>query len=179
MLDEAAKAYIRRRPEPDYEFLAPEKVRLFTDGSGWLRLTIEQDRSYLGVKVVRAFPYSDPKRYFGLLDARDGDKVIGLIATPDQLDADSRQIAQQALSGHYFIPTITRVHSMTEEFGAFYFDVETDRGRRRFVAKGVRDSVEELGDGELLIPDVDGNRYRIPDWEGLDAKSRSLLEWIV
>ena len=37
----------------------------------------------------------------------------------------------------------------------------------------------ELGDGELLISDVDGNRYRIVDWRRLDAASRRFLDRVV
>ncbi|MCK4284467.1 MAG: DUF1854 domain-containing protein [Candidatus Brocadiae bacterium] len=165
--------------EPYHELLEPEKLRLFRDGSGHLRLTVEGDRSYLDVKVVRAFPLSEPERYIGLLDARSGDKVIGLVPEPQRLDAQSKQIAAEALERHYFVPTITRVVSLTEEFGAVYCDVETDRGPRHFVARGIRDALEDLGDGELLIPDVDGNRYHVADWRGLDPRSRALLERVV
>jgi hypothetical protein len=57
--------------------------------------------------------------------------------------------------------------------------VETDRGRRQFIAKGMRDAIRDLGDGELFIPDVDDNRFRIADWRRLDARSRRLLEHMV
>ena len=179
MPDEIARTATAARREPDFEILDPRTLRLFRDGSGWLRMTIEGDRTYLGVNVVRAFPHSDPDHYIGILDARDADKVIGLVENPEDLNADSLRLARDALAGHYFIPTILRLESMKEEYGAVYFDVETDRGRRKFVAKGVRDAIEELPNGEMLVPDVDGNRYRIRDWESLDPKSRALLEGIV
>ena len=157
------------------EFLEPSRVKLTTDGSGRVRLTIEKNRSYLEVKAVRAFPFSDPERYIGLLDANNADKTIGLIASPADLDAASRQILVDALSGHYFMPTITKICTMKEQYGAAYFDVETDRGNRHFVSKGLRDGTRDLGNGELLIPDVDGNRYRVADWRRLDAQSRKFL----
>ena len=56
-------------PEPDYDFLDPRHVRLFSDDSGRMRMTVEGDRSYLDVKAVRAFPMSLPDQYAGLLDA--------------------------------------------------------------------------------------------------------------
>jgi len=163
--------------EPDFVFLDPKKLKLFKDNSGRLRLTLERDRSYPEVKVVRAFPLSDPDHYLGLLNAKD--RVIGLVADPGELDEDSRKAAADAVGGHYFVPVVRRIRSLREEFGAIYFDVDTDRGRREFVAKGIRDEMEDLGEGELLIPDVDGNRYRIADWRRLDGKSRRLLERVV
>ena len=47
------------------------------------------------------------------------------------------------------------------------------------MARGIRDGIEDLGDGSLLLPDVDGNRYRIADWRHLDPKSRRLLERVI
>jgi len=164
---------------PDSEFLAPARVSLSAREPARLRLTLQQDRSYLEVKAVRAFPLSKPDRLIGLLDVRNGDRIIGIIADPRELDASSRKCLMKSVDGHYFLPTITRICSLREEFGAAYFDVETDCGKRHFVAKGLRDGTQHLGDGELLIPDVDGNRYRIPDWRRLDALSRKFLMPVV
>ena len=44
-------------------------VRLFRDPPWTLRLTIEGDRSYTRVKIVRAAPLSHPRQYISLLDA--------------------------------------------------------------------------------------------------------------
>jgi hypothetical protein len=163
--------------EPQYEFLDPARVRLFRDDFGRLRMTVQDDRSYLDVKVVRAFPLSDPDRYYGLLTGRDG--VIGIVAEPQEMDEQSRRLAAEALERHYFVPTILKINSMKEEFGAMYCDVETDRGQRQFVAKGLRDSMEEWGEGELMFADMDGNRYRVADWRRLDVRSQRFLERVV
>ena len=48
-----------------------DKLRLFREPAWILRLTIDGDRSYLKVKVVRAAPLSHPARYICLLDAKD------------------------------------------------------------------------------------------------------------
>ncbi|MBN2309073.1 MAG: DUF1854 domain-containing protein, partial [Candidatus Hydrogenedentes bacterium] len=81
--------------EPHYDYLEPKRLRLFRDDSGRLRLVIEGDRCYLDVKVVRAFPFSGPDGFVGLLDGRD--KVIGLIEHPEKLLPDSREAARAAL----------------------------------------------------------------------------------
>lgn len=163
--------------EPHYDHLDPKTMRLFRDETARLRLTIQGDRSYLDIKVVRAFPFSDPNRFIGFLDSRD--KLIGLIESLDEMDPESRTAALDAMNRHYFVPTILHVLTLKEEFGAVYLDVETDRGRRRLVAKGLRDAVVDLGGGELLIADVDNNRYRIADWRKLDPRSRRFLECVV
>ena len=176
-MSEATSLKLAQLREPHYERLPTEKMRLYHDGSGCLRLTIEGSRSYRDVKVVRAFPFSEPERYIALLDGFD--KVIGLLDRVEDLQEDSQKVAEESLRQHYFIPTIKTVTSLKEQFGAVYMDVETDRGDRHFVAKGLRDAIVHLGDGELLIADVDGNRYRIADLRQLDPKSRRFLELVV
>ena len=152
-------------------------MRLFRDGTGQLRLTIEGDRSFIETKVVRTFPLSNPGRYLGFLDGKD--HVIGLVAEPEEFDEGTRAMIEEELRRRYFTPTIVRVYEAREEFGSVYCDVETDHGRRRFVAQALRDTLEELADGQLLLADVDGNRYRVQDWQRLDLRSRRLLERLV
>jgi len=155
----------------------PGALRLFHDGSGRLLLAID-DRCYVDVKVARAFPMSDPDGYVAILDGARRDMVIGPLVRLAELDQESRQAALEALGRRYFMPLITRVVNLTEEFGAVYCNAETDRGRRQFVVRGARDAIEEQDDTTLLIPDVDGNRYRV-DLARLDARSRRLLERLV
>ena len=177
MAENAVAAALRTVREPDFDFLDPGMVRVFRDESGKLRLTLEGDRSYFDVKAVRCFPLSDPDGYVGLLSHLD--KVIGVLRSVEELEPSSRDTVLDALHHRYFTPLIHRVVRMKEEFGAVYCEVETDHGRREFVARGIRDTLEELGDGHLLLFDVDGNRYCIADWRKLDARSRRLLERIV
>ncbi|MBU7004569.1 MAG: DUF1854 domain-containing protein [Theionarchaea archaeon] len=163
--------------EPDYEFLDPDKIRLFRSDLGWLRLVVEDDRCYLDVKVVRTFPLSNPDRFYGLLNSKD--KVIGMVMDPSKLDKDSRNICEEELKRRYFTPIIRKLVRMKEEYGAVYCEVETNMGNREFVVKGIRDAILDLGDGRVLIMDVDGNRYMVEDWPGLDLKSRRLLESVL
>ncbi len=177
MPEPARNTSLDAQREPHFPDLFPGEVRLFRDASNRLRLTVEGQRSYLDVKVVRAFPLSDPDGYIGFLDGKD--KLIGLIREPDALDAESLALARKDMHRRYFTPTITEIFSMKEEFGVIYCDVDTDRGPRHFVGKGLRDLVQELGDGEMLFTDTDGNRYRIADWRRLDPRSQRMLENII
>jgi len=163
--------------EPEYDTIEPEKVRVFADSTGRIRATFDSDKSQLDIKVVRCFPQSDPDHFWALLH-RDN-RVIGVIADPEELDEESRKTSLRCIEGVYFLPCITAVHSLKEEFGAIYFEVETDRGPRSFVSKGVREALEEMGDGEIILTDVHENRYTIRNVESMDQKSRRLLERII
>ncbi|MCP4642341.1 MAG: DUF1854 domain-containing protein [bacterium] len=177
MMEGSAELRLDLAREPHFDYLDPESLRLYRDESGRLRLVIEANRSYLDVKVVRAFPFSQPDQFISFLDDRD--KAIGLLERLDALDADSRDTATAELRRRYFIPTIRQVLSLREQYGVIYVEVDTDYGRREFVAKGLRDAIVDLGGGELLICDVDGNRYRVTDWRKLNTASRRFLERVV
>jgi len=95
------------------------------------------------------------------------------------LDADMRQIVQQELARRYLTSTIESIVSIRNEFGTSYWDVETNRGRREFVVQNVAENAQWLGDHRLLLVDVDGNRFEVPDLNGLDKKSLSLVEMVL
>lgn len=160
--------------EPLYrEALDPAKLNVFTDGSGRTRLTIAGDRSCLDIGAACAFPLTDPEHQIGLLD--NADRSIGMLASLDGLDETSAAAIRDCIRNRYFIPEIRRVLKMKEEFGIVYCELETDRGRRELVARGLRDSLVDMGVGELMLSDVDGNRFRIRDWRKLDSASRRRL----
>jgi len=48
------------------KMIDPKHVHFFRDQDGVLKMTAEGDRSFLRVKVSRAFPLSDPSHYIGL-----------------------------------------------------------------------------------------------------------------
>jgi hypothetical protein len=57
--------------------------------------------------------------------------------------------------------------------------VETDRGRRDFVTQNLQENALWFSCTHLLLLDVDGNRFEIPNLEGLDAKSRAVIDAIL
>jgi hypothetical protein len=153
------------------------KVRLYREPAWTLRLTIEGDRSYTRVKVVRAAPLSHPTRYICLLDAKD--EEVCMIPDLKDVTDDIRAIIQEELDRRYLTSTIASVLSVRNEFGTSYWDVETNRGRREFVVQNVAENAQWLGDHRLLLVDVDGNRFEVPDLNGLDKKSLGLVEMVL
>jgi hypothetical protein len=151
----------------------PRRVRLFRGPYGVLRCTLDGVKSVLRVKVVRAFPLSERDRWISILDAKN--KEVCLIEDPDQLDPESRRLVEEELEQHYRIAEIVRINSIQNEYRTMYWDVETDRGRREFIVKWTSDTVLWPSPGELLLVDIDTNRFHITDIQRLDAHSRSEL----
>ncbi|NLN78734.1 MAG: DUF1854 domain-containing protein [Armatimonadetes bacterium] len=150
----------------------------FRERGDALMLTVRDDRTYLKVRAVRAFPLSEQHEYIGLLDAINGHE-IGMLRRLNDLDGEARLLVQQEIDKRYFVPRIIKIVDAKKEFGSIYWDVETDRGDRRFVLRGLRDSIHEIEPGRYLINDVDGNRFELPQIADLDSKSQTAWDRVV
>ena len=156
----------------ELRILDPHTLRVFRE-SGVPRLTIEGDRSWIKVTVARAFPLSNPDEIIGVLDGAGKD--IGLIEQLSQVEHHSREFIAQELERRYFVPVIERVLSVKEEYGTVIWRVETDKGEIEFTVRNLRDNIAELSATRLMITDVDGNRFEIPDLGRLDVKAQGVI----
>jgi hypothetical protein len=140
-------------------------------------MTIEGDRSHLKVKIVKIAPLSTPDQYISFLDAKD--QQIGLMKDLSGLDETSRKIVEEELSKRYLTFMVHKVRSIRSEFGVSYWEVDTDRGPRDFVARDVHENVLHPGPGRSIILDVEGNRFEIADVTRLDKKSTGFINTVL
>jgi hypothetical protein len=145
----------------------------FSKQRATLRLTIEGDRSYLQIGIVRAFPLSDPNQYFSVRDGAN--KEVGLIVDPSRLGVEDRQLVDEELQRRYFVPAVTRIVSAKERFGTVDWTVETDRGLCRFTTRNLRENVQRPAPERIILTDVDGNRYDIRNIDEVSRESQELL----
>jgi len=165
-LDEAASV----------RYLTPEDFQLFRTPAGGLRLTLKDDRSVLRIKARRAFPYSMPDKYISIRDGADGE--IGIIANLGDLPKDYRRWIQDDLDMRYYVPQVKSIKAIRQRFGGIEWQVDTDRGPKRLITKGVHDTMTEVEIGRFVVTDVDGNRYEIST-DKLDAPSREWLNRLI
>lgn len=157
--------------------LQPDKLDLFYMPKDRLRLTVREECSYVTVKPVWAAPLSHPERYLALLDGK-GSEIVTL-PDPESLSPASLKVVREELSRRYLTARVIAIHEAQSEFGATYWHVETDRGPRDFVTQSLQENAQWLSDRHLLLVDVDGNRFEIPDVEALDVRSRGFVEAIL
>jgi hypothetical protein len=138
------------------------------DGQLWASYRGEQKP----VWVSRCFPWSEPFRFISLRDADDEEFV--LVRDPEQLDRRSRAALETSLAEAGFVLEIIGVESCEEEVEIRRWVVLTRQGRRSFQTR--RDEwPRDIPGGGLLISDVSGDLFHVPDSQALDAKSRALL----
>lgn len=154
--------------------MEPNTLHFFYHPKDRLRLTVKDDRSYVTVKPAWSAPLTRPGKYLALLNGKG--EEITTIADPDQLENASKAAVMEELHRRYLTATVHKVTHAKNEFGATYWHVITDRGERDFVTQSLQENAQWLGPTHLLLIDVDGNRFEIPDIEALDLKSRAFID---
>lgn len=146
-----------------------------TEG-GFVSLKIK-DEFYPRIQVYQAFPFTDPYSYISIREPDEKAKEIGIIRDlRKDVDKETRQMLEEQLRLRYFTPIIKRINSIKDEYGFAYFDVLTDHGACRFTIHMGGSSVVHLSDTRLLITDLDGNRFEIPDVKQLTAAELKKLD---
>lgn len=132
---------------------------------------------YPRVRVVRSFPFTDPDHYISIRTPDEKSREIGMIMDLNKdVDEDTRAMLTEQMNLRYFTPVITKIHNIKDEYGHAYFDVETNEGPCKFVIHMNSSSVVHLTDTRLLITDLDGNRFEIPDYSKFSARELKKLD---
>ena len=161
-----------KTPEQDeftQRFLEGKQLMFSRSPVGTARLEIHNEVCHLRVIVRRLMPLSNPDQYISL--AADEDTEIGILVNPSELTSESQNILNEELDKRYFTPTIKKIYRVKEQFGIHEWEVETERGRVTFQVRGLNQNIKQALPARLFVTDVRGNRYDIPDYRELDAKS--------
>ncbi len=136
------------------------------------QLILKKGKQETPVELRRCFPWSEPSRYFSLRD--EDENEMALIESMDRLDPASREVLEQAAAERGFVFIITAIDQIEEEFEIRVWKVMTKQGPRQF--QTARDEwPHDVPGGGLLIRDVAGDLFHIPDPDGLDEASQTRL----
>ena len=71
---------------------------------------------------------------------------------------------------------ILSIKSVKERYGFSYWKVTTADGEVSFTLHDTYRSIVRAGERRIILLDVDGNRFQIPDVEALDRKSYKKID---
>jgi len=104
---------------------------------------------------------------------------VTIVEPEKDLTQTSYEAVQIEIAKRYLTATVGSILSAKGEFGSTYWHVESNRGERDFVTQSLQENAQWLSPTHLLLIDVDGNRFEIPDTTLLDPRSRGILESIL
>lgn len=150
------------------------RFELSRNPHGRLVLRLPDGTEHEAVTPVRAFPIAAPLEGLSLVGS-DGHELAWVQRLAD-LPAAQRALIEEELAAREFVPTITRIRSVSSFSTPSTWEVETDRGAAQLVLKGEEDIRRLAGRTRLLIAASDGMQFHVPDSTALDRASRKLLE---
>ncbi len=164
--------------------LTPDNAWFTRSGGGLISLKIinseGEEEEFERVVVLRSFPVTNPSEF---LSVREPDsrkqgrgKEIGMIRRISDFSEDVQSLLREELNRRYFTPSIIKINSVKDKFGYLYFDAATSAGNITFVLNNPFSNIRILEDGRILIKDIDGNVFEIPDPKKLDAASLKKIE---
>jgi len=159
-------------------FLTPENAVFTRTAGGFLSLkTGEKEYSRIGVYLT--FPLTNPDEFISIREADEKAKEIGIIEKLSELAADQQEMIREQIKLRYFMPVITKILDIKDEYGYAYWHVMTNFGACRFTTQMSGDAVISLSDSRLLVTDIDSNRYEIPDFYQLHVMERKKLDLFI
>ena len=136
-------------------------------------------KEYARVGIYLTFPLTNPEEFISIREADEKAKEIGMIEKLSQLKPDQQEMIREQIKLRYFIPIITKVLDVKDEYGYAYWHAQTNFGVCRFTTRMSGNAVVSLSDSRLMVTDIDGNRYEIPDFYQLSIMERKKLDLFI
>ncbi len=150
-----------------------EENTAFEQKNGFLY--IKNGKDDCRVFLNRAFPRELLWEFISVLDEEQ--QEIGIIRNVELLGEESRRLVVTELQRRYYSPVLLKIHSMKERYGFSYWKAETADGSVQFTLHDTYRSIVRAGGKRVLLTDVNGNRFEIPDVTALDKKSYKKIEF--
>lgn len=163
-------------------FLNDKDIELTKTRGGFLSLKIGDSEEYKRVALQRAFPLTKPNEYITIREVNDKRELgneIGIILNMKDISDEKKQLIYDELDLRYHTPHILQILNLKDEYGYIYMDIVADAGSRKITVPSSSSNFIRLSDIRVLIIDMDGNRYEIPDYTKLDKKSIRLIETVM
>lgn len=154
------------------EYVSPEKCIFSLNPNGFLAAEID-GKEYKRVILTRTLPLSLPDEYICISDIEKNE--VGIIEKIAEFSPEQQKLINSELSQRYYCPVIDKIETIKEKMGNFYFDVIIGGVKKSFAVKDITKSIRQHGSA-IDVTDIDGNRYRITDFNSIEAKSRRKLE---
>lgn len=164
--------------------LTPENAWFSASTGGLISLKIinaeGETEEFERVVIRRSFPVSAPDEFLSVREPDSRKKgrgsEIGMIRNINVFDKATVDLLNAELELRYFTPEIKKITAAKEKFGYCYWEADTSAGHVSFVLNNPFSNIRKLEDGRILIADMDGNCFLIPNPEALDRQSYKVIE---
>jgi hypothetical protein len=143
------------------------------NNNGTIKAEDAQGNLFDNIRIVRAFPISDPENGFSIVDS-DGHELVWF-EKMSELTPYEESLVRETLAQIEFIPVIHQITGINTFSLPSLWDIETDRGPTRLKLKSEQD-IRRISDVALLITDADGIQYLMKNRKTIDKYSKKILD---
>ncbi|MBQ9784031.1 MAG: DUF1854 domain-containing protein [Clostridia bacterium] len=152
-------------------WLTPENATFFMKNQFlYVRYAEKEER----VSLCRQFPFELEWEFISVMNEEQ--EEIGIIRNVSLFEGNGAELLTDELKRRYYAPVIERIVSVKERYGFSYWKVHTPAGQVSFTLHDTYRSIIHAGQTRLILLDVNGNRFEIPDTSALDRKSHKKIE---
>lgn len=124
--------------------------------------------------LCRQFPFELEWEFISVMNEEQAE--IGIIKATALFEGAGEDLLRTELSRRYYAPIIDKIIGVKERYGFSYWRVHTAEGNVNFTLHDTYRSIIRATGGRVVLLDVNGNRFEIPDVEALDRKSYKKIE---
>jgi hypothetical protein len=143
----------------------------FRDNQGRLIIRDVQGTEYADVRPIRLFPITDPEGWISICDSQYSELLC--IESIEAVPPESRHLFREALNRCMFTPVIRQITRSIPAGNTVHLFIETDRGATDICID--TEDIYRLSGNGILIKDLCGIRYLIPDTRQLSVHSTKIL----
>ena len=152
-------------------WLTPQNTVFFTKNNF---LYVKYEEKEERVFLCRQFPFELEWEFISVMNAEK--QEIGIVRHVDDFEGETRELLREELSKRYYTPVILQILGSKERYGFSYWKVKTKEGEVSFTLHDTYRSIIRASESRIIMMDVNGNRFEIPDVNALDRKSYKKIE---
>lgn len=152
-------------------WLTPENATFYIKNDFlYIKTDSYEGRAFL----CRQFPFELEWEFISVMN--DEQAEVGIIKSISLFDKEGEALLRTELARRYYAPVIDKILGVKERYGFSYWRVHTAEGNVNFTLHDTYRSIIRAGGGRVVLLDVNGNRFEIPNVEALDRKSYKKIE---
>jgi len=159
--------------EMDLGILDIKQTEFYVGEGGFVGLK-QGEKDHPHVILRRIMPMQLPLEYISVADHEN--KEIGILKAVDDLPEAQRGIVITELDNRYYSPEVLEVISVQDKLGYVYMELRLKNKKgaeysKNCAVKDVSRNIRMTSPTSIIIFDVDGNRYIVPELSRLSKQS--------
>ena len=151
-------------------WLTPENATFYVNDFLHIKTETYEGRAHL----CREFPFELEWEFISVMNEEQAE--VGIIKSVSLFEGAGEELLRTELLRRYYAPVIDKILGVKERYGFSYWRVHTAEGNVSFTLHDTYRSIIRAGGGRVVLLDVNGNRFEIPNVEALDRKSYKKIE---